>query len=222
MPTVWFIRHGESEANVGLPTIDPALVSLTWRGRRQAERVAKAFGCPPSLIIVSSFLRAKETAEPLISLYPHVPYIRKELMREFTYLSLPEGDHLLAKQKETTKQERKPLVDAYWERLDPEYVDGDGAESFVQFINRVSQAITWLKERKEDFIAVFSHEQFILAALWLLKNTHRKIDSLYMRQFHSFLKTDPLPNGAIVEIQFSASDDQRVPLISIKKEHLSS
>ncbi len=222
MTTVWFIRHGESEANIGLPTIDPAQVSLTSRGRKQAEQIAQAFAHPPSIIVVSSFLRAKQTAEPLISRYPQVQCIRDELMsefklvvREFTYLSL-------SKQKKTTKQERKPLVDAYWERLDPDYVAGAGAESFVQFIDRVSQAITWLKERKEEFIAVFSHEQFILAALWFLKNTHRRIDSIYMRQFHSFLKTNPLPNGAIVQIQFSVNDDQRVPPISIQKEHLSS
>lgn len=220
MTTVWFIRHGESEANIGLPTIDPALVSLTSRGRRQAEQVAQAFVLhPPSIIVVSSFLRAQQTAEPLIYRYSQVPCIREplvrefELVREFTYLSL-------SKHKKTTRQERRPLVDAYWERLDPHHVDGEGAESFVQFIHRVSEVITWFKQSRDGFIAVFSHEQFILAVCWLLMSIPGKIDSGCMRRFRSFLDAFSLPNGAIMEMQFSANDEQEMPFTRIRTSHL--
>lgn len=63
---VVLIRHGESEANVGLPTSDPASIPLTEKGRQQAEQIAEKLTITPDLIIVSPYLRARQTAEPTI------------------------------------------------------------------------------------------------------------------------------------------------------------
>jgi broad specificity phosphatase PhoE len=112
------------------------------------------------------------------------------------------------------------LVDAYWERLDPDHIDGDGAESFAQFIHRVSEAITWFRKSKDGLLAVFSHEQFILAVWWFLISAPGKIDSGCMRRFRAVLDAFPLPNGAIMEIQFSANDDKEIPFTRIRKSHL--
>src|SRR5690348_4865955 len=62
MQTIWFIRHGESEGNVGVRTIDPASIQLTTKGQEQARQVAQAFHEAPALIVTSPYMRAKQTA----------------------------------------------------------------------------------------------------------------------------------------------------------------
>ena len=41
MVRVWLIRHGQSESNAGLPSLDWRNIPLTDLGRQQAERVAE-------------------------------------------------------------------------------------------------------------------------------------------------------------------------------------
>jgi 2,3-bisphosphoglycerate-dependent phosphoglycerate mutase len=53
MTEIWFIRHGESESNAGLPTFDTAKIELTPRGFAQAKQIVEAFTRPPSLIVTS-------------------------------------------------------------------------------------------------------------------------------------------------------------------------
>ena len=66
MVSIWLIRHGESEANAGLPTSDVALIELTEKGHQQAQKVASAFTQAPSLIVTSPYIRTKQTAQPTI------------------------------------------------------------------------------------------------------------------------------------------------------------
>src|SRR5947199_2089152 len=86
-PTVWFIRHAESEANAGLSTTDPMHIALTPKGQRQAQQIAQFFPRPPSLIIASHYIRTQQTAEPTCARFPWVP---REIwpVHEFTYLAL--------------------------------------------------------------------------------------------------------------------------------------
>jgi probable phosphoglycerate mutase len=124
----WLIRHGESESNAGLPTSDTAKIVLTPRGIAQAEYIAAAFTRAPSLIVTSPYLRAQQSAQPTIGRFPQA---RQEEwpVHEYTYLSL-------ANRHNTTLHGRKPQIDAYWERCDPQYLDGDGAESFCARVER--------------------------------------------------------------------------------------
>ena len=41
MSTVLLIRHGESQANAGLPSLRPETVELTEKGWQQAEDIAQ-------------------------------------------------------------------------------------------------------------------------------------------------------------------------------------
>jgi probable phosphoglycerate mutase len=208
MPTVWFIRHGESEANAGLPTIHPAQVRLTAKGHKQAVKVAHLFKRTPSLIVTSSYERAQETAEPTCRRFSSVHCEVWETVREFTYLALTE-------RRETTKQDRQPFVDAYWQRFDPSYVDGADVESFRQFIQRVADVLEALKYGQHDFVAVFSHEQFIMAARWLLLIRPTHLDAWHMQHFRCFLCTQPLPNGAVMQVDFQ--EDAMSPHITMIK-----
>lgn len=49
----WLVRHGESAANAGSATTDPATIPLTLVGRDQAVRVAAGLLQKPDLIVVS-------------------------------------------------------------------------------------------------------------------------------------------------------------------------
>jgi len=62
----------------------------------------------------------------------------------------------------TTSNERIPFVREYWEKLDSEYVDGPGAESFSQFYHRVRGSLRQMRDFSEnDQIAVFTHGHVI-------------------------------------------------------------
>ena len=81
-------------------------------------------------------------------------------VQEFTYLS-PVRCH------NTSMKQRTPWAAEYWERADPDYCDGDGAESFAQFIGRVQGFTVKLSGRIESPMLVFTHQMFIAAYLWL-------------------------------------------------------
>ncbi len=193
MRTVWFIRHGESESNIGLPTADPASISLTTRGFEQAHSIASSFEEPPSLIVTSSYIRTKQTAWPTIMTFPDVPH-EEWPIHEFTYLPI-------LNQPRSTVQQRRPMVQKFWHRNDPFYVTGEGAESFVQFMERVQKVVERIKHHESSFIAIFSHEQFIRGVMWsLFLDTAEKICNV--THFRSFLTSFSMPNGAILKVQF--------------------
>src|SRR2546421_386547 len=133
MSTVFLIRHGESQSNAGLATTGPRHVMLTPRGREQARDIANFLRLYPSIdiIVTSPYLRTKKTAELTTSMPLFRSVAQEEWdVQEFTYLS---SMH----QELSTAEERRPLVDAYWEQCQPSFVDGSGSESFAQFIDRV-------------------------------------------------------------------------------------
>ncbi len=195
MPTVWFIRHAECETNIGLPTADATTAQLTLKGVKQAEKIASALPRCPDLIIASSYLRAKQTADYTHRRFPHAP-LEEWPVHEFTYLSQSVSG------RSTTIDERRSLVDEYWSRLDQHYTDGNGAESFTNLMNRVREILEQLRNTNADFIVVFSHGQFILAVLsWLMG-----LNISNMEQFRHFLLANEIPNGAIVKVAFQQED----------------
>lgn len=197
MPTVWLIRHGESESNAGLQTLCPVFTALTKRGISQAERISEAFTRSPSLIITSKYVRTQQTALPTIKRFPNAKRDQWDI-HEFTYLSWSHSSSM-------TMQERRPMVDDFWERNDPLYRD-DEAESFVQFMSRVSSVLERLRYSGEDFIAVFTHGYFMRAVVWLLQSPPSRIDANSMREFRDRLGRVSIPNGAILPVKLRGRD----------------
>src|SRR5947209_2730342 len=111
MQTIWFIRHGESEANAGYPSLLPNLIELTDKGYEQAEQITQAFDKPPSLLVTSSYTRTLQTASATYNRFSDVP-IEEHPVHEFTYL-LPD------KYPNTTISQRREEVENYWRRCDP-------------------------------------------------------------------------------------------------------
>jgi len=195
---VWFIRHAESEANADknyrADNFSIPLVHLSEVGLKQAKEVLNYFSLPPDLIVTSSFLRTKQTAKPIIKKYSSV--VQEEWpIQEFTFLSL---DKCFG----TTILERRSLVEEYWQKSDPAYWDGRGAETFIGFINRVQDTIERIKKRKEKFIILFSHGYFIAAIQYIVKKNPKNISSKEMKRFREYFLSNKVPNAGKVEFIF--------------------
>lgn len=208
MPIVLLIRHGESHANAGLPTAHPETVKLTKRGLEQAATIPhtlKKSNLLPDLIVISSYTRSQQTAEPTRSTFPSV-LVEEWPAHEFTYLSSRHATH-------TTTHERRELVDEYWDNCDPTFIDAPGSESFEQFIARVERVIAQLRQARQNIMAVFSHEQFICALLWLLQRDQSEgtlIDGPAMGDFRNFHHNHRIHNGAIVRVDLLDDPEYRV------------
>jgi len=195
---IWFIRHAQSEANANkeykADNFSVPLVPLSELGLKQAEGVIDYFDKAPDLIITSSFIRTKQTAKHLIEKYPETPQEEWQI-QEFTYLSLDRCFN-------TRISERKPFVDEYWNKSDPLHNDGEGAESFTEFMERNRNAIETLKSRKEDFIVLFSHEFTISAIKYLIEKNPKKITPEVMKDYREYFLTNRIGNASKVEFEF--------------------
>lgn len=191
MLTVHFVRHGESAANAGNATSDPALIPLTEKGSAQARAVANSFDQAPSLIVTSPFERAQDTAQPTIQRFPGVP-VEAWAVEEFTYLSP-------GRCANTTAAERKPWVDSYWVSADPDFVDGPGTESFAGLIQRARESLRRL-HGMTGTVAVFGHGQFIQAVRWLVVESPVRIDSETMRAFRAYDLKNSISNCQVITI----------------------
>ena len=142
-------------SNAGKPTASPFSIELTAKGKRQAVELATRINDKPDLIIFSPYIRAYMTAKPMMDKFPDVP--TKEMpVYEFTYLSPRTCCN-------TTAEQRRPRVLEYWKRHDPDYTDGDDAESFNDLLVRVKNLLSLDHQRK--LVMVFTHEMFIRAVL---------------------------------------------------------
>lgn len=197
MSIIWFIRHTQSQANAGERTIDPALIELTHLGKEQAIHIAEFFEQQPDIVVTSPYLRTRQTAQPLLDRLLNVPH-EVWPVQEFTYLDYNRC-------RNTTVIERRPLVNEYWERNDPYYIDGERAESFASLLERVAQM--WQKLRDEydgKWVVIYSHAQFIRAALWYWLYADMKVSPQGMKSYRSFSFAIPIPNAAIIKLRYES------------------
>lgn len=168
MKIIWLIRHGESTANAGAATDNHKTIPLSILGQSQAKTITRSIPSSPTLIITSAFDRAQQTAKPTSEKFPSA---RLEVwnVEEFTYLA--PGTCI-----NTTGADRKVRVNEYWERLDPDYVDGDGAESFTMLLSRAKATIDRLSRLDERFIVMFTHAQF-MQVMEVLRTSNGKEDA---------------------------------------------
>ena len=153
---VIFIRHGESTGNAGEPSFDLSKLALTPVGHEQASQTAAAWKEVPTLIALSPYLRTHLTAQPTIDRFPQVP-VEILPIEEFTYLEPSRWNG-------TSRTERLPHIEAYWQTADPAYRDGPGAESFDILLGRVELTLTSLQKLPTDaLVYAFSHGQFMQA-----------------------------------------------------------
>ena len=197
--TVWLVRHGQSLANAGGATGEFHAIPLTELGRQQAqlfaERFAERFGEPPTLIVHSPYLRAEDTAAPTIARFPDVP-VETWPIQEFTYLNSTSSDGL-------TERERAPLFQKYWERDDPAYRDGGGAESFTDFLNRVRDMLQRMANLPCGArVIVFTHG-YVMQAVRLLVLFPGLSDREMMSRSRILNESVPIKNTEILDLQIT-------------------
>jgi len=199
MAKVWFIRHGESESNADLPTTHPAKSALTPKGVLEAKSIAECIHKEPSLIVVSPYLRAQQTAEPTIARFSSE--VQEDWpVYEFTYLDP-------IRYLGTTNSERQPYAMEYWHRNDPYYKDNGKGESFAELMNRVSETCERLRQHTAEFIVVFSHGLFLRALAWSLLTGINKATPESMRRYSHFVRSVSMPNGAILKAHFMGNGE---------------
>ncbi len=164
MPTVvevHIIRHAQSIANAGEATTDPHSIPLSALGREQAESLANSRliesliqrvrdGAIDLRLISSRMMRTQQTIHPAAMRIGHEcnggsPWpVDRWPVDEFTFLSFARLNRELG--KATTIIDRRRLGTPYWERCDPHHCDGDDAESFAMFRNRVREMLARFRE----------------------------------------------------------------------------
>ncbi|MEK7133690.1 MAG: histidine phosphatase family protein [Patescibacteria group bacterium] len=161
MKTIYFVRHGESESNVGAPVFLGESSLLTERGEEQARFIAKRCArLKVDVLISSTAVRAKATAQKIGE------EIGKEveILEMLTERKLP--SELLGKSREDKNNE---AMYARW--LMSFYEEGsrvgDG-DNFLIFKSRVSEALKYFVDRTESSILVVTHGFFLHMAVALV------------------------------------------------------
>jgi probable phosphoglycerate mutase len=192
---VWFIRHGESMANAGEVAVDRGSTLLTGKGQEQAKDVSLKITTRPDLIVMTPYIRTHQTAQPLRERYPDVPCETWDL---YEFSALSEDNYI-----NRTWAQRTPLMRAYWERNDPEYVDGTGAESFSAMTQRINAGLARLRERPEKFIVVFAHGYIIQTTRLMLGKPGLPLKAL-MKNVPYYMEHSPIENSAIIRVEMDA------------------
>lgn len=195
MSKVWLIRHGESVSNANLPTTHPAKSALTPKGVAEAQQIVRSFPEKPSLVIVSPYLRAQQTAEPTLQHFAPIDH-EEWPVHEFTYLDP-------IRYKDTTGGERRPYALSYWHKNEPHYKENDVGESFAELLQRVQAIAARLQRHPAEFIVVFSHGLFLRALIWSMMTGINEATKSTMQQYSHFVRAVHMPNGAICKAQFS-------------------
>ena len=187
------VRHGESVANAGGRTADHISNPLTLLGQAQSRDFARRLDCEPTLFVTSPFLRAQQTAEPLRQQFPRVP-IEEWPIYEFNFLEP-------SRHNNTTETDREPHVVDYWHRLDPEFTDGPGAESFRVFLDRAREAARRLESRNPGgCIVIFTHG-FFMQAFRLVLLFPEATDAELMANFRRFHLVNLIRNTDSLEFE---------------------
>ncbi|HYM00676.1 MAG TPA: histidine phosphatase family protein [Blastocatellia bacterium] len=91
---------------------------------------------------------------------------------------------------------------------DPQYADGDNAESFSGLLERVDQFLQRALRGPDGVSAVFSHGYFIKAVLWRVLDSQIQLSAeagwIDLGKWSGALG---LPNGAILPAKLLTNDD---------------
>ncbi len=188
---IWFIRHGESTTNAGEVSKDKFSTQLTALGREQAKAVSLAVPRAPELIVVTPYIRTQQTALPLEERFPASP---REIWDLHEFSALGDANYI-----NRTWTERIPVMQDFWERCDPDFVDGDGAESFSAMARRVRAGLEKLQRREESFTVVFSHG-YIIQTIRLMLSHPGLPEKELMQRLAVSTRTSHIENCTITRV----------------------
>lgn len=162
-----FIRHGQSLANIGQWRGGFAEAPLTALGEEQARALAETWAFTPCRIMVSPYVRTRQTAAPTIARFPDVPVEFWDI-HEFTFWDP-------AFWGEIRPEDDLEEVARYWRVADPEYrhgseAEGTRAETFAELLERTEETLKKLEAMECDApVLLFTHGHFMQALRHTLK-----------------------------------------------------
>lgn len=191
-------RHAQSTANAGLPSDQPDTIPLTALGHAQALALSLTFNAsaPPELIVTSPYIRTSQTAAPTRARFPDTPH-EVWPIHEFTHLDI-------TRYRGSTQIDRSEDSERYWQRNDPDYNDGTGAESFNQLVGRIDDFLNRIRNLKQQNVAVFSHGMFMRVLLLRLIQPDLK-DTVLMQLAAEARELVKIPNTARMRLDYSHS-----------------
>lgn len=185
---VWLVRHGHCHGSTEQPSLHPRTIGLTDLGQSQADLVCAELDTAPAWVAVSGYERTLATAEPLLQRYPNTP-VHTWPIEPLSYLGVVQHDN-------ATDADRREWAHDYWRRGDPHLVNGEGAETFVQFMKRVADFAERLRSTP-GFGVVFGHGSFLMAYLIALEHGFDATRES-MARFATIEASAPLTHGCIV------------------------
>lgn len=153
MKTIYLVRHGQSESNVGEIQRERASM-LTPHGHEQARILAeRCKKLPIDLVVSSGFPRAHDTAQHIVNAI-NKPYEEVEFFGERRTPSKVVG-----------LKYSDPLFVAYeqgfWNKFhEPDWRHEDG-ENFADLKERAAKCIHYLEQKPEENILVVGHGLFV-------------------------------------------------------------
>ena len=95
------------------------------------------------------------------------------------------------------------MVDAYWQRCDPAYLDGSDAESFSDFSSRLRDFHRRLFALDCSYVVVVGHGQFFSAYMMGLTDGFSATPE-WMTRYRTLETGNPIANCAIIELSGAA------------------
>lgn len=198
MKELWLVRHAQSEGQKpGSTNSNP----LTELGQQQAQGAANYLAkiVDPDVIIHSSSVQTEQTAEQFINQVGYRSYTVTPVevwdIQEYTYLS-----------------------EKHWDNMDPDYMDGDGAESFNQMLGRVERFIRHFLQSRYGTAVAFTHGQFMKAVLCLLQaeGMHGRLPT--MSEFYALHMGMEIPYTGIIKLNFcNEPGSTRISFLKVRK-----
>lgn len=151
---VYFVRHGQTEANVA-DTIQDLTDVLSPHGEIQAEKIAeRAQNLEFEALIASDAVRAQQTASIIAKRTQH-SIISSELFREIQRPSSFVN-------KSRLSDEFQAFVEMWWSRSSEQWRHSD-EETAQEFIARAAAAFSFIEARSEKSMLVVTHGYFLRA-----------------------------------------------------------
>ena len=196
MTTIYCVRHGQSVANAGGVTMEHAAIPLSPLGLAQAAALPEAFASvldvQPSRVLVSSYVRALQTAQPFCERFSCQAEV-DPLLHEFSALDAKQLQGMLG-------AELRPLADAYWQTADPTLRAGPDAETFVEFDARVKAFATATLPTLSHDCVLFGHGIWFALLFWRLNGLVVE-SSADMAMFDHFRQKLTMPNCAVYALE---------------------
>lgn len=190
MKSLYFIRHGQSLANTGAKSMLDKDIPLTDLGMEQANHLLKNWqqlNITPSRIYHSPLLRAKQTAT-IFNQGFGLELIELPALKEFGCLSFKNIRDMVG-------VERAILAKQYWQSADIDFKDGDDADSFNEFQNRVVDFLNQLDDFSHNSL-FFGHGIWIGMLAWQLLGLKAK-NNTDMQKFRAFQTALPMYNAVV-------------------------